>query len=304
MQQREYTLKKEPIHFMTSSNFQEIITALVTPFKEEGALDRDGLQFLIERQLNASIDAILILGTTGEAHAIHSSERTFIIQDTVKRVGSRAQIWVGASGHTLDQTREYIQEAKQEGATCALIAPPSYILPTEEGIYAYMEKLQEAEFPLCFYHIPKRVGVKITASTLLKIAELPFVKALKECSGDSALLMDVIKAAPPIKIYAGDDGAYLAAAALGAHGLISVASNIYPKKVKELAHLLQQEKFKEARVLFYTLLPLLKELFKVSNPIGVKKALTLLHLPAGTARAPLDAYAFNVLSNLQDHLWL
>lgn len=281
---------------------QKVVTALITPFKQDGSLDLKGFKFLIERQVAVGIHGILILGSTGEGTAITDFEREQLIETARRCIEPPTELWVGTTAQSTSEAIRLTKQAKSLGADVALVAVPSYILPTEEGICAHIASLQEIELPICFYHIPKRTGIKLSLNGLLKLLAMPFVTSLKECSQDLSLLMDIIQHKPDAKIYAGDDATYLAQAAVGVQGVVSVMSNVFPEKMYHLADLIEAVHYDEAKTYFYSLYPLMKSLFNITNPIGVKGALNFLRLPAGPLRAPLNTFKEDALNSLEQQL--
>lgn len=260
------------------------VTAMITPFLRN-AIDYDGLQENIQIQLDAGIESILLLGTTGESPTITDEERIAIIKLAVKLAKNRAHIMVGTGSNSTQQSIKYTLQAQELGADSALIVTPYYNCPTQEGIFLHFEALSNAsDLPLGVYNIPKRTGRSISTETLLRICELPTLTFIKESSGDIGQMQELLeKVDPAISIFTGDDGLAFCTKALGGAGVISVASNLIPHTM----HQLMEMDVESARVLNFELLPLFRALFLETNPIPIKAAMNLWSMAAGPCRLPL-----------------
>jgi len=254
-----------------------VITALVTPFVN-GDVDFEGLKQNIQRQLQAGVDGILVLGTTGESPTITDEERIQIIQLAVQEVKGKALVLAGTGSNCTQKTIKYTQEAKDLGADVALIVTPYYNCPTQEGIYRHFVAVSSAvDLPVCVYNIQKRTGRNIETTTMKRIVALSTVVAVKEASGNIDQVQDVItklhSVDPDITVLSGDDAMTLATIALGGVGVISVASNLIPEAVVELVDTAVKGGFSLAQQFQNRLLPLFRVLFIETNPIPIKAAM-------------------------------
>lgn len=268
-----------------------LYTPLITPFKEDGSLDEEGICAHIEFQKKASVDGIVILGTTGEASTLTEKEKRKIIEIALREKGA-LRIIVGTGSSTTEQTCEMTRNAMALGADCALIVSPFYNKPTQEGIVRHYEKVASScNLPIIVYHNPTRTGSTLEISTLKKIAEIPTVVGLKD---SISLLQNSIETILCIKSFrpdfaylCGDDPLLIPMMSVGADGIISASANLIPKEIKAILSYCAKGDYLEARKLFYSIYPLMKALFSESNPIGVKAACALVNLPAGHPRMPL-----------------
>jgi 4-hydroxy-tetrahydrodipicolinate synthase len=282
------------------------VTALVTPFRN-GAIDKDGLVHLIEKQIAAHVTAILVLGTTGEAPTLTTDEQEHVITTTVKAVAGRVPVWVGTSSNCTRQAIENTQRARSLGADVALIAAPYYNKPTQEGLFRHFEEVAtEVDIPIVVYNIPGRTGTNIEPATLMRIAALSNIIGVKEASGSVAQIADILRLAaqqyPNFAVWSGDDALTLPLMALGAVGVVSVISNLVPEQVVALVQAMLTGDLATARKLHYALDPLVKIAFIETNPAPIKAAMQLCGLPSGGCRLPLVDLTASNLSLLRQQL--
>lgn len=261
-------------------------TAMITPFKGEH-LDVEGLEFNIQRQLDAGIDGIVLLGTTGEDPTLSDEERKKVVMAGVRMAKGKVPVIVGCGHYSTKETIAKSAKVKEWGADAALIVTPYYNKPTQEGIYRHFETLVQAvDFPIIVYNIPGRCGVNIEPQTMKRIATLPNIIGLKESTGNLSQASEMI-AIDDLSVLSGDDILTLPLMALGAKGVISVASNVVPEKIVEMVQAANQGNFEKAKRLHYELLALAKALFIETNPIPIKAAMELCGYPSGRVRQPL-----------------
>ncbi len=264
-----------------------LFTALVTPFKEDGTLDREGLAALVKQQCHAGVDGIVVLGTTGESATIEAEERVEVIKIALEN--STVPVWVGTGANSTRKAIDYTLEAQKLGAAGALIVAPYYNKPTQEGLYRHFEAIHDATHtPIMLYNNPGRCGVNLLPETALRLAALKRICSIKEASGSLVQLSELLEKAPSdFVVLSGDDGMALPAIILGASGLVSVLSNIYPADVKAYVDHCLAHRIAEARAAHHRWAPVLRKLFAETNPILVKRAMNEKGLPAGPCRAPL-----------------
>lgn len=268
-----------------------LFTALITPFIED-ELDEEGLRHLIRRQCAAGVTGIVLLGTTGETPTLSEEEQKRIIQIGVEEAKQKTLLIIGTGSNSTHTTLKKTVQAQELGADAALIVTPYYNKPTQEGIYQHYHTIAtQTDLPLIVYNIQGRTGVNIETNTLLKIAGLPHVVGVKECSGNFNQVADVIETIcskyPDFSVLSGDDGLALPMIALGATGLISVVSNLIPEEMIALVEASLAERITDARKIHEQLLPLFRLAFIETNPMPIKYAMTLQGLPAGSCRLPL-----------------
>ncbi|MEM1282027.1 MAG: 4-hydroxy-tetrahydrodipicolinate synthase [Chlamydiota bacterium] len=283
------------------------ITACITPFNDK-SVDYAGLKHNLEEQVRQGVDGVLVLGTTGEPPTLTHEERIEIIKTAVEVGKGRTAVWVGTGANSTEGTIQQTMEAQNLGADVALIVSPYYNCPTQEGIYQHIRAVHEAtSIPICLYNIPKRAATKIETPTILRLSELERVIALKDATGDTQQLEELVVRfghTPQLSILSGDDALTFSMIALGAKGVVSVASNIVPSEMVKLVKTLRAGNIDEAREIHYSLLSLFKALFIEVNPIPIKAAMTLWDLPAGLCRLPLTVIEednLRVLSSVLQH---
>lgn len=283
---------------------QGVHTALVTPFDRDGKLNEEVLRQNIRFQLEANVDGIVILGTTGETPTLTSDEKLRIIEIAVKENQSRSVLTVGTGCYSTEQTIENTKQAKENGADAALIVTPYYNKPTQEGLYRHFKKVAGAvDIPIIIYNIAGRTGVNLQTETLKRLSDIPNIIGVKEASGNILQMMDVYQSIAEHRedfcLLSGDDALTLPAMSIGAHGVISVVSNLVPGLVKELTTYLSSGNFKAARELHYRLLPLIKGAFIETNPIPIKALMNSFGMNVGSCREPLSDLSAENQAELQ-----
>ena len=281
--------------------FKGAYTALVTPMKDNGEVDYDGFRRLINIQIEEGIDGLLPLGTTGETPTLDDDEEEKLIKIAVEENKGRVPLIIGAGSNSTRHMEGYVKRARDLGADAALVVTPYYNKPNDSGLIKHFETAASAGLPIIIYNIAGRTARNIPTPLMEKIAAIPLIAGVKEASGDINQMMEVIDriAAPrkntanPFWVLSGDDGITLPLLALGGDGLISVISNLVPKKVTALVRACLSGNFEEGRKLHYELLPLMKNAFIETNPVPIKAAMNWAGLPSGPVRLPLGPLAEN-----------
>ncbi len=266
------------------------ITALITPFKQNGDVDFEAYRAQVQFQIKEGINGLVPLGTTGEAPTIDESEREQIIRITVEEAKKKKiPVIVGTGTNSTKKTIEETKKAEELGADYALIVSPYYNKPTQEGLFRHFEAItKNTNIPIIVYNIKGRTGVNIETSTLARIGKLKNIVAVKEASGDINQMMDVLAEMPSqFTVLSGDDALTLPLMSLGGKGVISVVSNLFPKKVAALTAAANKGDWKTARAIHFELLPFVKVAFIETNPLPIKTAMNLCGKKAGTFRLPL-----------------
>ena len=271
--------------------FTGCYTALVTPFTQAGAVDEPRLQKLVETQIRAGVTGLVPCGTTGESPTLDHHEHDRVIELVVQFVGKRCPVIAGTGSNSTAEAIALTQHAKAVGADASLQVAPYYNKPTQAGLYAHFRAIAEAvDIPQILYNVPGRCGTDIANETTARLRrDLPRqIVGLKEATGNvdrvSQLRQLVDK---DFSILSGDDSLTLPMLAVGASGVISVASNVVPAEMTELVRVALRGDFARAGQIHAKLFPLFKDLFIESNPIPVKAALALLEQIVGTYRLPL-----------------
>ena len=275
---------------MKSLMFKGCGTALVTPFSG-GYVNLDRFAFLVDRQVEAGVDFLVPLGTTGETPCLSEEERLQLLV-TAKEHSAGRPVMVGVGTNSLDATLRNIRQIENYGADAFLVVVPYYNKPTQQGQYEYFRAIAEASSKsIVIYNVPGRTGVNMTAETCLRLAEeVENIVAVKEASGNYAQISEIIRNRPEgFSVLSGNDNETLSLMATGADGVISVASNLVPAEMTALVRAMQEGRLDEARRLNFRLMPLFKGCFIESNPIPVKAGMAFLGLLEDSLRLPLTS---------------
>jgi 4-hydroxy-tetrahydrodipicolinate synthase len=268
--------------------FQGSMVALVTPMLENGEIDYPALQQLIDWHIQSNTDAIVALGSTGEAATLTFKEREQVIIQTVKQVDGRVPVIVGTGTNATAQTLDLTRQAALLGADAALVVAPYYNRPTQKGLIAHYETLLDANFPIILYNVPSRTAVDIHLETVLTLAKHKNIIGIKE-SSTLERIMTLLETAPDdFLIISGDDINALEAVKAGAVGVISVAANIVPGPLHALIMAGRAGDLEHAQAIHDRLLPLFQGLFLETNPIPVKWALKQMDKIESGIRLPLE----------------
>ena len=275
---------------MKSLMFKGCGTALVTPFSG-GYVNLDRFASLVDRQVEAGVDFLVPLGTTGETPCLSEEERLQLLV-TAKEHSAGRPVMVGVGTNSLDATLRNIRQIENYGADAFLVVVPYYNKPTQQGQYEYFRAIAEASSKsIVIYNVPGRTGVNMSAETCLRLAEeVENIVAVKEASGNYAQISEIIRNRPEgFSVLSGNDNETLSLMATGADGVISVASNLVPAEMTALVRAMQEGRLDEARRLNFRLMPLFKGCFIESNPIPVKAGMASLGLLEDSLRLPLTS---------------
>ena len=264
-------------------------TALITPFKENLEVDFDAFRALVKRQIEAEIHFLVPLGTTGETPCLEDEEKFELLKITNEEARGKIPVVAGAGLNSTKKTIENMRMLEKANVDAFLVVTPYYNKPTQDGLYNHFKEVAEAtDRPVIMYNVPGRTGVNMTAQTCLRLAEIKNIIGTKEASGNYAQISEIINNAPEdFLILSGNDDEVLSLMATGAHGVISVASNIAPEKMVSLVENLQSRSVTNAASIHHRLSSLFKNCFIESNPIPVKEALAQMGLIQNYLRPPL-----------------
>lgn len=267
------------------NRFKGLGTALVTPFRE-GVVDYEAFRRMVERQADAGVDFLVPLGSTAETPCLEDSEKIMIL-DIAKEMSRGLPVVAGVGTNSLRSTISNM--ALLSAADAFLVVVPYYNKPVQRGLYEYFTAVAAStDKPVILYNVPGRTGTNMTAETVLRLAEIPNIVAVKEASGNIAQILEIKRSAPDdFSVLSGNDDETLPLMASGADGVISVASNVAPKEMAELVKAVRQSDLRKAIALNNRLMPLYHACFVESNPIPVKAALSLLGLCTSEMRLPL-----------------
>jgi 4-hydroxy-tetrahydrodipicolinate synthase len=266
-------------------------TALVTPFVAGGGVDLERMRALVGRQIDEGVRLLVPCGTTGESVTMSGAERESVIRATIETAKGRARVIAGTGSNNTAHAVEQSREVAAWGTDAVLVVAPYYNKPTQEGLYQHFRAVAEAvpETPVVLYNVPGRTSSNISAETTLRLArDFANVVAVKEASGNLAQIMEILRGRPEgFLVLSGDDALTFAMIALGADGLVSVASNEAPRLMSELVDASLAGRWDEARAAHYRLLPLMDVNFIESSPGPVKAALASMGLLEENLRLPL-----------------
>jgi 4-hydroxy-tetrahydrodipicolinate synthase len=265
------------------------LTALATPFRD-GRLDEDAYRAFLLEQLAEGTSGLVPVGTTGEAVTMTAAERTRAVRVAVETAAGRVPVVGGAGTNSTQTTIESIGQVRDAGADGALVVTPYYNKPNQAGLYEHYRACVRAHpgFPLVVYNVPSRTGCDLLPETCLRLCDFPEVVALKEATGSLGRLVDILeKCGDRLVLLSGDDFTAAAFVALGGDGVISVSSNVVPRKMAELVAAARAGERTRARDLQVALNPLHRLLFAEPNPIPVKWALQHLGRFGPELRLPL-----------------
>lgn len=265
------------------------LCAMITPFTPAGALDLDGAQRLADHLVTQGCDGLVLSGTTGESPTTTDAEKSSLIRAVREAIGTRATIVAGVGTPDTAHTTRLAREAEKSGADALLVVAPYYSRPPQDAIEAHFRTVAEAtDLPLALYDIPSRTGVRIEPETLLRLADHPRVKAVKDCSYDF-LAAQKVMSRTALAYYAGCDEHNLALYAVGAAGCVSTVANAAPAHVRAVLDAYDAGDTTRATRLQHRLTPLIEAMMAKGLPgtVTAKALLPALGLPAGPVRPPL-----------------
>ena len=270
------------------SIFEGAATALVTPFTETG-VNLKGLQELIDFQIENSIDALVINGTTGEPATMTDEEKKDVIRLAIRHIGGRAPAIIGTGGNNTAAAIKWSKFAEEEGADALLLVTPYYNKCSQEGLLRhYLAVADSVHIPMILYNVPSRTGVNVAPTTLAKLAEHENIAAMKEASGNISQITEMVRlCGDKMDFYSGNDDHIVPLMSLGGKGVISVLSNVVPQYVHDLCAAYLAGDAKKALRMQLEINPLAAALFSDVNPIPVKMALNMMGKGAGPLRLPL-----------------
>ncbi len=262
---------------------------MITPFKSDGSLDEKALRRFVDFQIDGGVDMLLPCGTTGEGATLEPDETDRVVQIVIEQSRRRVPVIAGAGSNSTAKAVQATKRAKRIGADGILSVGPYYNKPTQQGYYEHFKAIAEADdIPIIVYNVPGRTSGNIEAKTMLRLAEIRNIVAVKEASGNLGQIMDIIREAPrDFRVLCGDDAMALAVTAVGGDGIVSVVSNEAPRMMSTMIDAALEENFAKARELHYKLLPLMSVNFVESNPIPVKAVLAMMGLIEENYRLPL-----------------
>ena len=268
--------------------FKGTATALITPFTRDG-VDFESLDRILDDQLAGGVDAVVVLGTTGEPATMTMAEKRAVIEFAVKKLKGKLPVIVGTGANSTAAAVEMSVTAESLGADALLLVTPYYNKATQKGLISHFTAVADAvHTPIICYNVPGRTGVNMLPATFAELAEHPNIAAIKEASGNMEQIEEAIRlAGDKAVVYSGDDGITVPVMAMGGMGVISVVSNAAPRFTSEMTSAFLAGDLKKAAKMQLEMLPLVRAMFCEVNPIPVKKAMQLRGLASGILRLPL-----------------
>ena len=266
-----------------------LLTAMVTPFNEKGGVDYEQAKRLALALLNSGSDGLVVVGTTGESPTLIREEEYRLFTEVRAAVGGRGAVIAGTGSNSTAEALKATKEAERIGVDACLLVVPYYNKPTQEGLYQHFKTIaQSTSLPCILYNVPARTVTSLTAETVIKLSQIDNIIGLKEASGNLEQISKIISGTKDdFLVWSGNDSDTLPILALGGYGVISVASHLVGKQIKEMIDSFVNGKTEEAATIHRHLLPLVNALFIVSNPIPVKYALNHIGFRVGKPRLPL-----------------
>ena len=274
---------------MTKLRFTGLGVAMITPFTKDFAVDYLALAKLTESLIVGGVDYLVVLGTTGETATLSKAEKKQVYQKIKEVANGRVPLVAGIGGNNTSDVIESILAFDFTGYDAILSVSPYYNKPNQEGIFQHYKAIADmAPKPVIIYNVPGRTGSNISASTQLRIANLPNIMATKEASGNFSQVMEILSNKPKnLLVLSGDDAFTFPFMALGMDGVISVIGNAYPKEFSTMVNLCLEGKWDEARIIHYQLLALMDTIFEDGSPGGIKVILKQKGICGDTVRLPL-----------------
>ena len=269
--------------------FTGVGTALVTPFRKDGSVDDAAVKRLVRRQIDAGIHFVSPCGTTGEAPTLNHRDKRRVIELVVEETNGAVPVLAGAGGYDTREVIEFARELETIGVDGLLSVAPYYSKPTQEGLYQHYRAIAEStRLPIMLYNVPGRSGVNIAVDTVVRLAQIPNIIAVKEASGNVVQMCEIINQVPSeFMLLSGDDPLTVAVMAIGGKGVVSVASNEAPAEMAQIVEMCERGDYVGAQKLHNWLLPLIQVNFVESNPIPCKAAMAAMGLLEEVYRLPL-----------------
>jgi len=267
----------------------QLLTAMVTPFNEEGEVDYEQAKRLALALINSGSEGLVVVGTTGESPTLVRAEELRLFSEVKSAVGKRGTVIAGTGSNNTAEAVEATKEAERIGVDACLLVVPYYNKPTQEGLYQHFKAIaQSTSLPCILYNVPSRTITSLSADTTIKLSQIDNIIGVKEASGNLDQIAKIISnTRDDFLVYSGNDGDTFPIMVLGGYGVISVASHLVGKQLKEMIDSITNGEIDKAASIHRRLLPLINALFILSNPIPLKYALNYIGFNVGKPRLPL-----------------
>ncbi|MBW4628782.1 MAG: 4-hydroxy-tetrahydrodipicolinate synthase [Brasilonema octagenarum HA4186-MV1] len=271
-------------------DFGRVLTAMITPFKEDGSVNYDVAAALAAHLADNGTDTMVVCGTTGESPTLSWEEEYQLFSVVLQAVAGKAFVIAGCGSNSTKEAIAATQKAVKIGVHGVLQVVPYYNKPPQAGLYQHFAAIAQAtpDLPLLLYNVPGRTGQNLQPETVARLAEIDNIIGIKESTGNIDQASEIRRLTPKeFQIYSGDDYMTLSLLAIGAKGVVSVASHLVGNELQKMIQAFDSGKIQVAREIHLQLFPLFKALFATTSPIPVKKALNLLGWEVGSTRLPL-----------------
>ena len=285
-------------------NFGQVLTAMVTPFDENGEIDFQATKNLINYLIANGTEGLVVSGTTGESPTLTEEEKVNLFKFTVEVVNGRVPVIAGTGSNNTKGSIELTILAEDVGVDGIMLVAPYYNNPSQEGLYQHFKTIAEVtSLPIMLYNVPGRSVVNISVETVIRLSKIPNIVSIKEASGNLDAMAEIINHTPEdFSLYSGDDGLTIPVLSIGGIGVISVASHVIGNEMQTMIEHFKSGNIQEAARDHRRLLPIMKALFAAPNPSPVKAALNLKGIPVGGVRLPMIPLNDEQLSSLQQAL--
>ena len=275
-------------------NFEGTYVAMVTPFTKDEEIDEEGFRSNINFLIDNGVNGLLAAGTTGESATLSHDEHKKVIEILIDEVDGRVETLAGAGSNSTKEAIDLVKFSEDAGADAALVITPYYNKPQQHGLIDHYQVISDAsDIPIIAYNVPSRTGVNLDVDTIVELAKIDNVDAIKEASGSIDKISEIYKALSlegleeDFNILSGEDGLTLPIMALGGTGVISASANVDPRRMVLMVNSMLNEDYQRAQELHYEMINLIKALFVESNPVPAKTAMRIMGLPSGPLRQPL-----------------
>ncbi|MEK3886920.1 4-hydroxy-tetrahydrodipicolinate synthase [Bacillus sp. FSL K6-3431] len=281
-------------------HFGRVSTAMVTPFDNKGNIDFQKTSKLVNHLISNGTDSLVVGGTTGESPTLSTEEKTALFRHVLKATDGRVPVIAGTGSNNTYASIELTKQAEEAGVDAVMLVAPYYNKPNQAGLYEHFYTIAKATtLPVMVYNIPGRSAVNILPETMIELAKVDNIVAVKEASGDLNAMAEIIsETEDDFMLYSGDDGLALPVMAIGGNGVVSVASHVIGNELQEMIRLFTMGNHKDAATLHRKLLPVIRGLFQAPNPTPVKTALQMSGFDVGSVRLPLVPLNEQERSNL------
>jgi len=270
-----------------------VLTAMITPYNDDLTVNYRKAAEIAEYLCENGTEAIVVCGTTGESPVLSSDEKLKLYETVKDKVGSKVPVWAGTGSNDTAATVELSKKAVKRGVDGIMLVTPYYNKPSQEGLYQHFKAAAESvSLPIMLYNVPGRTSSNLLPETIARLTKIENVKAVKEASGNMnqvSLLKSLIP--DDVIIYSGDDSLTLPLMAIGAQGVVSIASHVVGKRIKDMVDAFKNGDVSRAQVIHLELFPIFRGLFVTTNPIPVKEALNMMGKEVGGFRLPLTGAA-------------